>query len=74
MNSRPNEQNVDSRPPKEVFVRRELKGLVGMGVAAVAISMSIFQFYTAGISPITAFLQRSIHLGLGVALAFLYVP
>ncbi|MCK4926386.1 TRAP transporter fused permease subunit, partial [Candidatus Aerophobetes bacterium] len=47
---------------------------VGMGVAAVAISMSIFQFYTAGISPITAFLQRSIHLGLGVALAFLYVP
>jgi len=74
MNFPSKQQNVDSHPRREVFVRRELKGLVGMGVAAVAISMSIFQFYTAGISPITAFLQRSIHLGLGVALAFLYVP
>jgi len=74
MNSRSKQEKADSGPRREFFVRRELKGLVGMGVAAVAISMSIFQFYTAGISPLTAFLQRSIHLGLGVALAFLYVP
>ncbi len=74
MDSRSNEQNVGSVPRGELFVQRELKGLLGMGVAAVAISMSIFQFYTAGISPLTAFLQRSIHLGFGVALAFLYVP
>jgi len=74
MNSRSRQEKANSGPRREFFVRRELKGLVGMGVAAVAISMSIFQFYTAGISPITAFLQRSIHLGLGVALAFLYVP
>lgn len=74
MNSRSRQKNADSVARPQVFVRRELKGLVGMGVAAMAISMSIFQFYTAGISPLTAFLQRSIHLGLGVALTFLCVP
>ena len=74
MNSRSRQKNADSVARPQVFVRRELKGLVGMRVAAMAISMSIFQFYTAGISPLTAFLQRSIHLGLGVALTFLCVP
>ena len=43
-------------------------------VAAVAISLSLYQLYTAGIAALTALVQRSIHLGAILVLTFLLRP
>ena len=40
-------------------------------VAVLAISLSLFQLYTAGITALTALVQRSIHLGAILSLTFL---
>lgn len=40
----------------------------------VALSLSLFQLYTAGIQPLGLFYQRSIHLALILVLAFLSFP
>ncbi|HSM73119.1 MAG TPA: TRAP transporter large permease subunit, partial [Desulfobacterales bacterium] len=40
-------------------------------VAAVAICLSLFQLYTAGLTALTALIQRSVHLGAILTLAFL---
>jgi TRAP transporter 4TM/12TM fusion protein len=43
-------------------------------VGAVAISLSLYQLYTAGIAALTALVQRSIHLGAILVLTFLLRP
>ncbi|MGR3701615.1 MAG: TRAP transporter permease [Paracoccaceae bacterium] len=43
-------------------------------ITAVAIAMSLFQMYTAGIEPMGLFYQRSAHLGFILFLAFLIFP
>lgn len=43
-------------------------------VAIVAISLSLYQLYTAGIAALTALVQRSIHLGAILVLTFLLKP
>ncbi|MEE4608494.1 MAG: TRAP transporter permease [Desulfobacteraceae bacterium] len=43
-------------------------------VAVVAISLSLYQLYTAGIAALTALVQRSIHLGAILVLTFLLKP
>jgi TRAP transporter 4TM/12TM fusion protein len=43
-------------------------------VMVVAVSLSLYQLYTAGIAPLTALVQRSIHLGAILVLAFLLKP
>ncbi|MDO8885041.1 TRAP transporter large permease subunit, partial [Pseudotabrizicola sp.] len=43
-------------------------------ITVVAISMSLFQLYTAGIKPMGLFYQRSAHLGFILFLAFLIFP
>jgi TRAP transporter 4TM/12TM fusion protein len=43
-------------------------------VAVIAISLSVYQLYTAGIAALTALVQRSIHLGAILALTFLLRP
>ncbi len=43
-------------------------------VTVVAISLSIYQLYTAGITALTALVQRSIHLAAILALTFLLKP
>jgi len=40
-------------------------------VAVLAVSLSLFQLYTAGITALTALVQRSIHLGAILSLTFL---
>lgn len=40
----------------------------------IAIAMSLFQIYTAGIQQLPAMQQRSIHLGFGLILVFLLLP
>lgn len=43
-------------------------------IAAIAISFSIFQLYTATFGVLDAQLQRAVHLGFGLALAYLLYP
>ena len=43
-------------------------------VAAIAITFSVFQLYTATFGVLDAQLQRAIHLGFGLALAYLLYP
>lgn len=47
---------------------------IGIFVTITAIALSLFQLYTAGISPIAAIYQRSIHLVLIMAMAFAILP
>ncbi|MFH1981924.1 MAG: TRAP transporter permease [Pseudomonadota bacterium] len=43
-------------------------------VSVVAVTLSLFQLYTAGITTMTALVQRSIHLGAILTLTFLLKP
>ena len=43
-------------------------------ITVLAIGLSLFQLYTAGIRPLGAFYQRSIHLALMLTLVFLLYP
>ncbi|MCP4024124.1 MAG: TRAP transporter permease [Desulfobacteraceae bacterium] len=43
-------------------------------VMAVAVSLSLFQLYTAGVTAMTALIQRSVHLGAILTLTFLLKP
>lgn len=52
----------------------EYKGLMSKFISALAISFSVFQLYTASLGLLDAQLQRAIHLGFGLALAFLLYP
>ncbi|MBR2216079.1 MAG: TRAP transporter permease [Selenomonadaceae bacterium] len=49
-------------------------GLMGKFVSALAITFSVFQLYTAIFGVLDAHLQRAIHLGFGLALAYLLYP
>lgn len=53
---------------------RKLKGFAGRFVWALAIAFSVFQIYTAAFGVLDAMIQRSIHLGFGLALIFLLYP
>ena len=43
-------------------------------VFVLAVSLSLYQLYTAGIAALTALVQRSIHLGAILSLTFLLKP
>ena len=66
MNAAPSPQ---SSPPNETLV----KTTVAI-VTVVAISLSLYQLYTAGITALTALVQRSIHLGAILTITFLTRP
>ena len=52
----------------------DYRGVMAKFVAALAISFSIFQLYTAIFGVLDAQLQRAIHLGFGLALSYLLYP
>ena len=52
----------------------EYAGVMARIVSALAISFSIFQIYTASFGLLDAQIQRAIHLGFGLCLAFLLYP
>ena len=52
----------------------EYSGFVVKFVSALAITFSIFQLYTATFGVLDAQLQRAVHLGFGLALAFVLYP
>ena len=49
-------------------------GIMAKFVAALAITFSVFQLYTATFGVLDAQLQRAVHLGFGMALVFLLYP
>lgn len=53
---------------------RALVAAVAKTVAVLAIALSLYQLYTAGITALTALVQRSIHLGAILSLTFLIRP
>ena len=54
---------------------RTPRGLTAIFITVVAVGLSLFQLYTAGISPLAAIYQRSVHLVLIMVLVFsLYPP
>lgn len=52
----------------------EYTGVMARIVSAIAISFSVFQIYTASLGLLDAQIQRAIHLGFGLCLAFLLYP
>lgn len=53
---------------------RNYTGLMAKIVAAIAITFSCFQLYTAVFGVLDAMIQRSIHLAFGLSLAYLLYP
>lgn len=56
------------------FRFRDLGGVWKWAVFAVAVSMSLYQLYTAGFGLLNAHVQRSLHLAFILALTFLLFP
>ncbi|MBW1998538.1 MAG: TRAP transporter permease [Deltaproteobacteria bacterium] len=53
---------------------RSLVAITGRIVMVLAVALSLFQLYSAGIAALTALVQRSIHLGAILSLTFLLRP
>lgn len=53
---------------------RRLKGFLARFIAALAITFSVFQLYTAIFGVLDAHIQRSIHLSFALALVYLLYP
>lgn len=53
---------------------RKLRGALFYIALVIAVGLSLFQLYTAGIGALTAMFQRGIHIMLILAMVFLYYP
>jgi TRAP transporter 4TM/12TM fusion protein len=63
---------VDSAPPTDR--NQALVSATAKVVMVLAVSLSLYQLYTAGIAALTALIQRSLHLGVILSLTFLLKP
>ncbi len=65
-----------TRPPKASaqITTLPLHTVTAQIVTVVAVSLSLYQLYTAGITALTALVQRAIHLGAILTLTFLLKP
>jgi TRAP transporter 4TM/12TM fusion protein len=54
--------------------KRSLRGFTALFITTAAVVLSLFQLYTAGISPLTAMYQRSVHLVLIMIITFALNP
>lgn len=59
---------------QELSKKRKLIGKGALIVAIIAISMSVFQFYSAGFRMLPAMQHRAIHLSFALVLTFLLYP
>ncbi len=59
---------------QQADTNRTLVALTAWVVLLVAVGLSLYQLYTAGIAALTALVQRSIHLGAILTLTFLLKP
>jgi TRAP transporter 4TM/12TM fusion protein len=64
---KPDRSNDENRPSALVTA-------TALFVSIVAVSLSLYQLYTAGITTMTALIQRSVHLGAILTLTFLLKP
>ena len=64
--------SADSIPPADR--NQTLVNVIAQIVLIIAVSLSIYQLYTAGIAALTAMVQRSIHLGAILSLTFILKP
>ena len=64
----------DDVEAKTADPKRNLRGFTAIFITTAAIVLSLFQLYTAGIAPLTAMYQRSVHLVLIMVLAFALYP
>ncbi|MEW5866038.1 MAG: TRAP transporter permease [Bacillota bacterium] len=53
---------------------RRIPGAYSVVIAVIAIAFSLFQLYTAAFGVLPAQIQRAVHLGFGVLLAYLLYP
>lgn len=60
--------------PSNTVSISSLSKITAKVVAAIAVSLSVYQLYTAGVAALTALVQRSIHLAAILALTFLLKP
>ena len=58
----------------DAALQRQLRGIAGPAIAAIAISFSLFQLYQTGIGLLPAQSLRAIHLAFALALIFLLYP
>ncbi len=70
----PNNAQVEHHDKVPKDQNRHLVATIAKVVFVIAVSLSIFQIYTAGLTAMTALLQRSIHLGAILCLTFLTYP
>lgn len=77
-NQAPAEASVDAQEILKKFDKesdyRNYSGLMAKIVAAIAITFSCFQVYTAVFGVLDAMIQRSVHLAFGMSLIFLLYP
>ena len=74
----PDEHSVQTEPPSPTSAKhasvRPLERFTARVIMVLAIGLSLYQLYTAGIAALTALVQRSIHLGAILSLTFLLRP
>lgn len=70
-----NNEKTDSADSIQPADRNQtLVNIIAKIVLIIAVSLSIYQLYTAGIAALTAMVQRSIHLGAILSLTFILKP
>jgi len=73
-NQENNEKTDSTDSIKPADRNQTLVNIIAKIVMIIAVSLSIYQLYTAGIAALTAMVQRSIHLGAILCLTFLLKP
>ena len=70
-----NNEKTDSADSIQLADRNQaLVNIIAMVVMILAVSLSLYHLYTAGVAALTALVQRSIHLGAILSLTFLLKP
>ena len=67
-------EKIDPREISDEGAVRNPGGTLAVVIFTIGILWALFHLYTAGAGLLTAILQRSAHLGAGLALCFLYFP
>ncbi|WP_300455393.1 TRAP transporter permease [Desulfobacula sp.] len=68
------QHNENKKNPGLADANQTLINITAGIVMTIAVSLSLYQLYTAGVAALTALVQRSIHLGAILTLTFLLKP
>jgi len=63
--------NLEINLQEEIGVKKYFNYIISLVISIVAISLALFHLYTAGAGPLTAQMQRSVHLSGALMLMFL---